>query len=227
MSVYSPKWIHALGVQNLRYGIKKLSRHLSVVLAHSIEGSFSLCNGGAFSLRQKNIQLTTAIVTTVRTILAATPASPHHRWNAIVENKQTGAAIAFAMRSNWGFCVARRAIEHPTETALATGINARIGMIQAYWANFCPYSKFSAGFASANKTIAKQAATVPRVRLTSNALSRKCRIIPRPKSLEKEGRISSPAAPTTCAISREGICIALRTPAEPKPSNAATSNICV
>jgi len=57
-------------------------------------------------------------------MLAAAPPIPHQRMKQIAERTPTGAAKAFARRSNCGFCDARKAIEEPIATAFAAGARA-------------------------------------------------------------------------------------------------------
>src|ERR1700683_4304245 len=115
-------------------------------------------------------------------MLAAAPASPHHRMKPTAEIIATGAAIALANKSKGGSSDARNAAEKPIVKPFVAGTSPRIGISHAYAANLPANKRCSTRPAVTHKTAAKQSPAAHNEKLTITAFCRIRPTSPRPKS---------------------------------------------
>src|SRR6266581_8517243 len=95
-------------------------------------------------------QKTAAYVANPVTRLKAAPLRPQSLMNTAAVISPTGAEIALATRSKWGFCEARTAIEKPMASPVHTGTNPKTGINAAQPEYFPPYNKCSIGLAKSH-----------------------------------------------------------------------------
>src|SRR6266852_7742692 len=100
-------------------------------------------------------------------------------------------------------------------------------MSHAQVAYFPPKKICSMWVAETATNPVKHKAAPPSPTLTRSALRCIDFVPPRPNSPENAGRKRGPVDITTCIITSDGNCIALRMPAAPRPNMPATRNICV